>query len=244
MMIPKREVEKFLKISILPLFGGGWFLHDGDTIVRMKGFLLQGIYFQRLTWGEVRPTYFIIVLPKAKDYIALTLGNEVKFKPERGWWPKFISFIEKSFIGRGTSFSASERFWTPDADDFAQQIFQLMEKQIKPKIYFDLDVESAIEYIESNHERKIFSVAWPLGILYGIAGNLKTAGEIFELAEEDLTNRLNGYREQNRSAPESISNELSSLNMWKDKLDNHQRFMRYCETETKRTKKALKLPAK
>ena len=219
--IDKRDLRRYLKENFLPRLGSEWQQSRDDMLTRRNGLIVQGVYFDRSSYGKrFVPNFFVQVLAIPVDHFTMQLGSRLRDKRGAELWLD----------------------WPSEDDVLANSIFEAYRKQANPPFDQSLTLEAAIHYIETVHRKSDhFHDRWSLGILYGFQGNLKDAYKQFDLAKRDLQKRASGWQSKGKVPPEWMESNVAEISEFMSKLETVDVFRTYCEEQAARTAAALKL---
>lgn len=235
-------MDRFLREVLLPLLGGPWFVHGGESIVRMHGVLVQAIWMYRSQYrDDFRPGYSVNVLPQLKDVLHGTLGSDLQNERGGELWIR----------------------WAPAREGLAEELVRAIRAQAKPSIDGPLTLETVGEYILRHHlkeedalsrlsrarigglkdkRRAHFSALWSYGIIRGLQGRLEEGREYLEATQEQFRIAMRDWRTGEKEPPSWMQENLIRVSEQLAKLTDSSSFAAYCAQESARIKKALKLP--
>ncbi len=222
MAIQRRALDRYLRGSLLPLFGGPWRVYDGECILRVEGLLIQGVWMYRSSYDDkFRPAYSINVLPEPCDILHGTLGSHLKNDRGGDMWIR----------------------WEPDREGFTEELMQAIRDQTKPRINEPLTLDAVHRYITQYHlKHRHFAALWSLGIIRGLEGNLQEANDHLEAVERDFRNGVRNWEARGKPAPSWMHENVDRVAALKNHLTDRAAFVAYCDREGAQIKKALKIP--
>ena len=218
--ISKLDFGRYLKNVFLPALGEKWQLNSNDTVLRKTEFIIQGLYFDRSSYGkQFVPWFFIQVLPIPRDHFVLNLGSRLIDKRGSDLWLD----------------------WAPENEKLVRIILDTYKKQANPAIDHPLTLERVTYYIEKFHRKsEHFYDMWSLGILYGLQNELESARKQLELSVKDLRKRADGWEKKGKAPPEWVEKNTESIFEFLSKLESADRFRTFCEDQAVQTTSALK----
>lgn len=243
MGIKKGDLTRYLKTKLLPLFGDGWFMHQGVQVLRLNGLLLQGVVLDRSRYlNEFAPRFFVMVLAEPGDdyFIHLTLGNHLQDhddSPYRLPLPLDRSYYTEKVI--------RTRWRDVPFNDEGQPdpvwLYETIRDQTLPRIDQPLTLDAVHSYLKQNkRDSDHFAVLWSRGIVEGLRGDIKEAQKWLGKAEKVLAENERSWRSQ--PVPESLIKDLVGLRQMIAAATDADGFRRYCEEVAVRNIQKLKLP--
>lgn len=219
--INKRDLRRYLKDKFLPGLGKEWQLNRDDMLLRRSDLIVQGVYFDRSSYGKrFVPNFFIQVLAIPLDHFAMQLGSRLRDKRGAELWLD----------------------WALEDEAMVQTILEAYKKQADPPLDQPLTLERAIRYLETAHKSDHFYDRWSLGILYGLQGRLKEACQQLDLAKQNLHIGVKGWEKKGKVPPDWMAKDIESISDFLSRVEITDEFRAYCEKQAKQTAIALKLP--
>lgn len=220
-MITKKELVSYLKKSFLPRLGENWQLNSNDTILRKTGMVIQGVYFNRSSYGKCFvPQFFIQVLAIPQNFISLQLGSRLKDHRGADLWLD----------------------WVPEDNTLVEKVWMAYQKQANPPLDLPLTLDTAVCYIEAVcRKSKHFYDHWSLGILYGYQGCLVGCKKHLEDAKQNLQEGVNDWLKKGKEPPSWMIENIESISIFLAHLTSTEEFRAYCDEQAAVTATALKI---
>lgn len=245
MGIKKADLTRYLKTKLLPLFGEGWFIYGGTYILRLSGFLLQGVVLDRSRYlNEFAPTPFVMVLSEPNDdyFMHFTLGGYLK--DHRGGKYSLPLPLDRGYY---TDNDIRTRWrdvrFTPEGHPDPVWLYEIIREQARPRIDAPLTLEAVHTYLtQDKRDSDHFAVLWSRGIVDGLLGDIEGARKWLCQVEKTRAKKQEDWQKSGQPVPEWIGKDLTSLRQMISHTTDVDDFRRYCEEVAARNKEKLKLP--
>ena len=229
------QIRAFIVESLLPNFDREWFVHNKTSLLRIRGFCVQGIslYFMR-NLGKIRTYYFVQLLTIPETNLHVVLGDSLREKIRK-------KGLLTRFRGRPKEFL----FDWPSRFDIVEELLSLLAIQIWPSIDNALTPNEVLVGIDehksgSDHD----TVRWSEGMLTGMCGDLKSAKRKLQALEQDLSEWISTSAEKPGLITDADIEKLNELRKVLQVVTDQGRFNEYCQATAGKTIKNLKIPQK